>query len=285
MPTLILFIPKAPPQRLSFHNICPDGRTQIYILVYHNLPPFSSINIKSHKNVLFCNKMADNHQPNKVPIPNDKPQRSPPPQFRPTASAVQSPRIIAERLRISETAVFSYSIKSSTFPQPPFPPRRRSPFTSRRRLPTFNGTTPPRLLFQPSDYSHPNRDQPFFLRSRQVFLPLTCPYSPLSQLLRRCCFFLSQTAVLPLEADCSPRRTADRDFKTTMSAARRLLPQSPNAERFTANLFHDRRRSRTPPTKTPPEIRTSTHEKKQPEHNLLKKNEIVGSPIYNRGIL
>ena len=171
--------------------------------------------------------MADNHQPNKVPIPNDKPRHYPPPQFRPTASAVQSPRIIAERLRISETAVFSYSIKSSTFPQPPFPPRRRSPFTSRRRLPTFNGTTPPRLLFQPSDYSHPNRDQPFFLRSRQVFLPLTCPYSPLSQLLRRCCFFLSQTAVLPLEADCSPRRTADRGCKTTMSAARRQLPQSP----------------------------------------------------------
>ena len=168
LPTLILFIPKAPPQRLSFHNICPDGRTQIYILVYHNLPSFSSINIKSHKNVLFCNKTADNHQPNKVPIPNDKPRHSPPPQFRPTASAVQSPRIIAERLRISETAVFSYSIKSSTFPQPPFPPRRRS---------------------------------------------------------------------------C------------------------------------------TPPAETPPETRTSTHEKKQPEHNLLKKNEIVGSPIYNRGIL
>lgn len=204
MPTLILFIPKAPPQRLSFHNICPDGRTQIYILVYHNLPPFSSINIKSHKNVLFCNKMADNHQPNKVPIPNDKPRHYPPPQFRPTASAVQSPRIIAERLRISETAVFSYSIKSSTFPQPPFPPRRRSPFTSRRRLPTFNGTTPPRLLFQPSDYSHPNRDQPFFLRSRQVFLPLTCPYSPLSQLLRRCCFFFHKPPSSPWKPTARP---------------------------------------------------------------------------------
>ena len=30
--------------------------TQIYSLVYHNLPPFSSINIKSHKNVLFCRR-------------------------------------------------------------------------------------------------------------------------------------------------------------------------------------------------------------------------------------
>lgn len=121
--------------------------------------------------------------------------------------------------------------------------------------------------------------QKFPLCPRPSVLPINPPSAPPLS------FFLSPPTSFPRKPTAHPLLPRLPPPSNRQTVARRLSRKSLKAESPTAELFHPRRRTPHPPTKEPPEIRTSPPETGQPKRNLLKKNEIVGSPIYNRGIL
>ena len=114
--------------------------TQIYSLVYHNLPPFSSINIKSHKNVLFCRRKG---------LAKDGRRRA-----RTVPETTESGRYSLPPLRPQETA-FCRSPPFSLRPQktafcrsPPFPPptagNRLSPLPAPEKIRPRRPPKPPK---------------------------------------------------------------------------------------------------------------------------------------------